>query len=373
MPNRIIKESINESKGLSEVSFFAEDLYKRLITYADDYGRFNADCQIMRARLYPREIEIVSELDIEDALIELSGIGKVAFYTSEAKKEIYGCLPKWSDHQRIRESKNKCPDPDDTSVNDWYLRRFIPMDMKIRTVERDNFKCKVCGKYISSIENAHALVKKGSGLFHIDHIVPVSQGGRATMENLRLTCPKCNQSRKKRFTFDEILEITHASQNFAESCGESPGKSALIQSNPESNPESNNICAEVEGEKKYPYKEIIDYLNKKTGKTFKASSKTTQRDIRARISEGYTVDDFKRVIDIKVAKWNVEPKNGEKDMRDYLRPITLFGTKFESYLQEKEEPQKKKVRDNNNFERRSYDMNDFERRMIDAQRRQALV
>ena len=79
MPNRIIKESINESKGLSEVSFFAEDLYKRLITYADDYGRFNADCQIMRARLYPREIEIVSESDIEDALIELSGIGKVAF------------------------------------------------------------------------------------------------------------------------------------------------------------------------------------------------------------------------------------------------------------------------------------------------------
>ena len=70
MPNRILKESINESKPLSEVSFFAEDLYKRLITYADDYGRFNADYQIMRARLYPRELQIVSENDIEDALIE---------------------------------------------------------------------------------------------------------------------------------------------------------------------------------------------------------------------------------------------------------------------------------------------------------------
>ena len=246
MPNRIIKESINESKGLSEVSFFAEDLYKRLITYADDYGRFNADSQIMRARLYPREIEIVSESDIEDALIELSGIGKVAFYTSDGKKEIYGSLPKWSEHQRIRESKNKCPEPHDTSINDWYLRRFIPISMKVDIIERDGFKCQVCGKYVSSIENAYELIKKGAGLFHIDHVVPVSQGGRATMENLRLTCPKCNQSRKRKLTFDEILEITHDSQKVAASCGELRKDTALIQSNTESKSNSKLYSARAE-------------------------------------------------------------------------------------------------------------------------------
>ena len=245
MPNRIIKDSINESKGLSEVSFFAEDLYKRLITYADDYGRFNADCQIMRARLYPREIEIVSESDIEDALIELSGVGKVAFYTSYARKEIYGCLPKWSEHQRIRDSKNKCPDPDDTYVNDWYLRRFVPIKMKMDIIERDGFKCQICGRYISAADNAYAVVKMGSGLFHIDHIVPVSQGGRATMENLRLTCPKCNQSRKKKFTFDEILKMTRDLQKDAARCGELPKKSALIQSESKSESESKSYTGDV--------------------------------------------------------------------------------------------------------------------------------
>lgn len=231
MPNRILKESINESKPLSEVSFFAEDLFKRLITYADDYGRFNADYQIMRARLYPRELQIVSENDIEDALIELSGAGKIAFYTSDARQEIYGCFPNWHKHQRIRDSKNKCPDPSDTSVNDWYLRRFIPINLKKKVIENSNFKCQICGKYIVSTDNASVLIKMGAGLYHIDHIVPVEQGGRATEENLRLTCPKCNLSRQKYFTPEEIIELTQK-ENFAESCGNSPRVAKNICYNP---------------------------------------------------------------------------------------------------------------------------------------------
>ena len=212
MPNRIIKESICESAKLSEVSFLVEDLYKRLITYADDYGRFNADCQIMLARLYPREIQIVSIFDIEDALIELTGIGKIQFYTSKERKEIYGCFPNWTEHQRVRDSKRKFPEPDNTEVNDWYLRRFVPRSMKIQIIERDGFKCKECGKFIcSQPTSADRLVKMGAGLFHIDHIVPVCQGGRATLENLRLLCPKCNLTRQKYFTPEEI---------FAASCGE---------------------------------------------------------------------------------------------------------------------------------------------------------
>ena len=203
MPNRIIKESICESRTLAEVSFFAEDLYKRLITYADDYGRFNADYQIMLARLYPREIQIVSLSDIEDALIELTGAGKIAFFTSVARHDVYGCFPNWQEHQRVRESKKRAPDPDDTSVNDWYLQRFVPIDLKRRIIERDNFKCQECGKFICTTPiTADRLIKLGAGLFHIDHIVPVGQGGRATEENLRLLCPKCNQSRKKLFSFE---------------------------------------------------------------------------------------------------------------------------------------------------------------------------
>ncbi len=74
---------------------------------------------------------------------------------------------------------------------------------------------------------------------------------------------------------------------------------------------------------------IVNYLNSKTGKEFRASSKSTQRSINARLGEGYTISDFQKVIDVKLSQWGADPK-----MQAYLRPETLFGTKFESYLNE---------------------------------------
>lgn len=232
MPNRIIKESINESRGLSQCSFFAQDLYKRLISYADDYGRFNSDTAIMRARLYPREFELITEEDIIDGLCELAGVGKIAFYTAEhfnTKAGVYGAFPNWGKHQRIRNLKNKCPEPKDTTINDLYLRRFVPMSMKVKLLERDGFKCKICGKFITTCRDAERFVKLGTGLFHIDHIVPCSQGGRATLENLRITCCECNLTRKKRFSFDEILEEALKEKTelpqIAANCSELPSES----------------------------------------------------------------------------------------------------------------------------------------------------
>ncbi len=76
-----------------------------------------------------------------------------------------------------------------------------------------------------------------------------------------------------------------------------------------------------------PYKEIVDYLNLKAGTNYRSTSKDTQAHIRARWNEGYTLDDFKRVIDNKVEEWISVEK-----MVQYLRPRTLFSTNFESYL-----------------------------------------
>lgn len=78
-----------------------------------------------------------------------------------------------------------------------------------------------------------------------------------------------------------------------------------------------------------PYKVIIDYLNQKANKKFKHTSQKTQTLIKARFKEKFTLDDFKQVIDIKAAQWLADPK-----MSVYLRPETLFGTKFEGYLNE---------------------------------------
>ena len=71
---------------------------------------------------------------------------------------------------------------------------------------------------------------------------------------------------------------------------------------------------------------IITFLNQKAGTNYRASSKATQGHINARLAEGYTLEDFFSVIDKKCAEW----RGGE--MEKYLRPETLFGSKFENYL-----------------------------------------
>lgn len=80
------------------------------------------------------------------------------------------------------------------------------------------------------------------------------------------------------------------------------------------------------------YQPIINYLNEKTGKHYKHTTNKTQTVIKARWNEGFTEDDFKKVIDNKVAEWK------GTDMEKFLRPETLFGTKFEGYLNQKTQP-----------------------------------
>ena len=77
------------------------------------------------------------------------------------------------------------------------------------------------------------------------------------------------------------------------------------------------------------YSRVIDYLNLKTGKNYKHTSKETIRFIKARLNAGFTEQDFFTVIDNKCFKWLTDPK-----MFEFLRPQTLFGTKFETYLQD---------------------------------------
>jgi 5-methylcytosine-specific restriction endonuclease McrA len=178
-------------------------------------------------------MDCVTQADVIEALTELAGVRKIAFYTSSARKTVYGCFPNWAEHQRVRDSKQKCPDPDDTTVNDWYLQRFIPLDLKVEIIERDGFKCQSCGKFITSDRDAKRLAKHGNGMYHIDHIVPVGQGGRASKENLRLTCSACNLKRKKCFSFREILEFAKN----GDGCDNSPQVAASCRElRPESNP-----------------------------------------------------------------------------------------------------------------------------------------
>lgn len=77
------------------------------------------------------------------------------------------------------------------------------------------------------------------------------------------------------------------------------------------------------------YTQVIDHLNEKAGTKYRATTPKTQAVIRARLAEGFTLDDFKAVIDKQCAAWR------NTQWEKYLRPETLFGTKFEGYLNAK--------------------------------------
>lgn len=83
-----------------------------------------------------------------------------------------------------------------------------------------------------------------------------------------------------------------------------------------------------------PTEEVVDYLNRRAGTHYKATTASTRKLVKARLKEGFTVDEFKTVIDKKCADWL-----NNRDMAQYLRPETLFGPKFESYLNAKPQQQ----------------------------------
>lgn len=75
-----------------------------------------------------------------------------------------------------------------------------------------------------------------------------------------------------------------------------------------------------------PYDEVVSYLNDRTGKRFRVVE-PTKKLIRSRWHEGYSLDDFKHVIDAKCSEWL------GTDMERYIRPSTLFApSHFEGYL-----------------------------------------
>lgn len=107
-------------------------------------------------------------------------------------------------------------------------------------------------------------------------------------------------------------------------------KSRLQNKNKNKN-KNKDIYTSSESRKDEFCEEVISYLNAKIGSSYRSNSKKTKSLINARKSDGFTLDDFKTVIDKKTASWL-----NDSQMAKYLRPETLFGTKFEGYLNEVE-------------------------------------
>lgn len=131
----------------------------------------------------------------------------------------------------------------------------------------------------------------------------------------------------------------------------------------------NNSSTKETNNKKYIKKdidEIVDYLNDAVGAKYRSNSKNTVRLITARLNEGYSINDFKEVIDKKAKEWL------GTEFEQYLTPQTLFGNKFEKYLNQRIITGSNKCKTSNeapklrfnNFKPRDYDYDDLEKKLL---------
>lgn len=169
----------------------------------------------------------------------------------------------------------------------------------------------------------------------IQHNIPISKGGKHELGNISVICHQCNVTLQEKET--EKLNADQVIKVWDEICR------ADARQMPVKCPSDD--CVDIEedrieenkedilsGKPDYAEKvrEIVDYLNAVAGTRYKATTRNTVAHIKARLKEGFTVDDFKAVIDVKAAAWKDDPK-----MCAYIRPQTLFGPKFEGYLNER--------------------------------------
>ena len=127
-----------------------------------------------------------------------------------------------------------------------------------------------------------------------------------------------------------IESNSEKSPNFNNNSEKNPSEfGKKSENNSEKNPTYKDTNIQKDINNKNIYSDAVEYLNSKAGTKYKSTSKNTTRHIQARIKEGYTLEDFKTVIDKKCSEWL------NTDMEKYLCPETLFGSKFEKYLNQK--------------------------------------
>ena len=169
------------------------------------------------------------------------------------------------------------------------------------------------------------VVEKALGIFQALNLIDVLESGAIYMSDIELFIGQSStEAERKKLRRHQVLQLPKIEEKTEERTN--VGQMSTIDRYRDRDIDiDKNILSS-----------ILDYLNEKAGTKYRASSKNTQKHIHARLSEGYTLEDFKKVIDNKVADWG----NNEK-MAMYLRPDTLFGTKFESYLNQKPVENKK--------------------------------
>lgn len=222
------------------------------------------------------------------------------------------------------------------SMKDGYLYSNVLLKLYLRSLKNDgklvvNDRIPYNSEMLSSVTGHQVgTIKQALSIFKELGLIEILENGAIYMLDIQNFIGKGSTEADRQRLYDRRIseerkqnKLTQ-SINLKEICKKSTPE---IEIEIEKELEIDNKNCRLSDKSSTVVSEIIDYLNLKTGKHFRKSIANTTRAINARIKEGFTVDDFKEVIDKKVIEWGKDER-----MKQYLRPQTLFGTKFESYL-----------------------------------------
>lgn len=113
MPNRIISSGILTSESLSQLTWFEQCVFFKLLVLADDYGRYDGRPAVIKGQAF--SLHNVTNADIQNALSRLAAVGIVSNYEVDGRP--YLQLEHWGKYQRLRNSKAKYPAPPDSSAD----------------------------------------------------------------------------------------------------------------------------------------------------------------------------------------------------------------------------------------------------------------
>ena len=214
------------------------------------------------------------------------------------------------------------------SMKDGYLYSNILLKLYLRSLKNDgklvvNDRIPYNTEMLASV-TGHQIgtVKQALSIFKDLGLIDVLENGAIYMLDIQNFIGRGSSEADRKRAYRQRIEIDRT--NVRQISDKTPPE---IEIEIEKELEIDNKNCRLSDKSSTVISEIIDYLNQKTGKHFRKSIANTTRAINARIKEGFTVDDFKAVIDKKVIEWGKDER-----MKQYLRPQTLFGTKFESYL-----------------------------------------
>lgn len=176
-----------------------------------------------------------------------------------------------------------------------------------------------------------------------DHVFAISRGGLDEENNKVPCCIDCNRIKNDKPLVDFLNanrdrvkdELVLSNPILSKMVELVDGKYRNVTMSQNHNVTSHEFCSICNMYYLDVYKEVINYLNIKTNSNYKYSTKKNQTLIHARCEEGNTIENFKSVIDKKCKEWI------GTEWEKFLRPETLFGNKFEGYLNQKSKEDQK--------------------------------